>query len=122
MYKKKIMIADDDASILEAMQLMLEDAGYEVITTEDGQAVQDMKEDFPDVLFLDIWMSGQDRKDICKHLKAQEQTKQKPIIICSANKDIEHIANEACADDFLAKPFEMNEVLAKAEKFVARKR
>ena len=118
MNKKKILIADDNIGILEAMQLILEDAGDEVETTEDGRMVQEMVQKFPDVLLLDIWMSGMNGGDICKHLKSQERTKQIPIIICSANKDTKQIAHEAGADDFLLKPFEMDNLLAKVKKFV----
>ena len=119
MSKGRILIAEDDTGILEAMQIMLEDAGYEVTTTVDGATVQDMKEDLPDLLLLDIWMSGMDGKDICKHLKSQALTKHIPIIMCSANKDTKHIAKESGADDFIAKPFEMNELLSKVKKYTS---
>ena|ERR1700753_127038 len=115
--KKKILIADDDISILEAMQMILEDAEYEVMTTEDGQTVQDMYDDLPDVLLLDIWMSGMDGVVICRHLKSQDRTKNLPIILCSANKDTQKLALECGADDFLAKPFEMMDLLDKVEKY-----
>jgi CheY-like chemotaxis protein len=119
--KKKILIADDDISILEAMQMILEDAEYEVTTTEDGQTVQDMH-DLPDVLLLDIWMSGMDGVDICRHLKSQDRTKHLPIILCSANKDTQKLAEECGADDFLAKPFEMMDLLDKVEKYTSSDR
>lgn len=117
MGKKKIMIAEDDTGILEAMQLMLEDAGYEVTTTVDGRTVQDMKDDLPDVLLLDIWMSGMDGTGICQHLKSQNSTKHMPIILCSANKDTQKLAKGCGADDFIAKPFEMVDFLSKVKKY-----
>jgi CheY-like chemotaxis protein len=117
MDKKKIMVAEDDTGILEAMQIMLEDAGYEVITTVDGQIVQDMAENLPDVLLLDIWMSGMDGTDICQHLKSQPRTQHIPIILCSANKDTEKLAKECGADDFITKPFEMIDFLNKVKKY-----
>lgn len=116
--KKKILIADDDPAILEAMQMMLEDAGYEVVTTVDGETVYKMEKEFPDLLLLDIWMSGQDGRNICKFLKGQDLTKDIPIIMVSANRDTEQIAKDAGADDFLAKPFEMMELLEKVKKFL----
>ena len=115
---KKIMVADDDAGILDAMQIMLEDAGYEVEAIADGNLVQEMKGDVPDLLLLDIWMSGIDGSAICRHLKSQTRTKHIPIILCSANKDTQKLAQESGADDFLAKPFEMNDLLDKVEKLV----
>ncbi len=117
MNKKKIMVADDDTGILEAMQMMLEDAGFEVIITEDARKVQDMRDELPDVLLLDIWMSGMDGTHVCQHLKSQNQTKHIPIILCSANKDTRHLAKACGADDFLAKPFEMNDLLNKVKTY-----
>lgn len=116
--KKKILIADDDTAILEALVMMLEDAGYEVITTVDGETIYKMEKEFPDLLILDIWMSGMDGREICKHLKKQELTRDIPIIMVSANKDTQQMAKESGADDFITKPFEMKYLLSKVEKYV----
>lgn len=115
---KKIMVADDDPPIVDALKLMLELEGYEVVTTVDGATAQDMKEELPDLLLLDIWMSGMDGRDICKHLKSQDETKHIPIIMISASKDVQKSAQEAGADNFLAKPFEMDDLLAKVSKHI----
>ncbi|HYL44707.1 MAG TPA: response regulator [Ktedonobacteraceae bacterium] len=114
---KKILIAEDDEGILDAMKLMLELEGYEVRATRDGKTLYDMKEELPDLLLLDIWMSGMNGRDICKYLKSQEQTKRTPIILMSASKDTEKTAREAGADDFLAKPFEIDELVAMVAKY-----
>jgi CheY-like chemotaxis protein len=117
MSKKKIMVAEDDIGILEAMQIILEDAGYEVTTTVDGQTVQDMTADLPDVLLLDIWLSGMDGTEICRHLKSQPRTQHIPIILCSANKDTQKLAKACGADDFIMKPFEMMDFLRTVKKY-----
>ncbi len=116
--KKKILIADDDPAILEALTLMLEDADYEVETTVNGETIYKMEKEYPDLLVLDIWMSGMDGRDICKHLKKQELTKDIPIIIMSANKDTKQMAKESGADDFITKPFEMKDLLAKVAQYI----
>lgn len=113
---KKIMIADDDPGIVDAVEMLLEFEGYIVTTTVDGSTVLDMKEEMPDLLLLDIWMSGEDGRDICRQLKATQATKNIPVIMVSASRDIKQSALDAGADDFLAKPFEMNDLLAKIEK------
>jgi DNA-binding response OmpR family regulator len=113
---KKIMIADDDPGIVDAVEMLLEFEGYRVTTTVDGSTVLDMKEELPDLLLLDIWMSGEDGRDICRQLKATAATKNIPVIMVSASRDIEESAVAAGADDVLAKPFEMNDLLAKIEK------
>jgi DNA-binding response OmpR family regulator len=115
MKQKKIMIADDDPGIVDAVEMLLEFEGYTVTSTVDGSTVLDMKEELPDLLLLDIWMSGEDGRDICKKLKSENITKDIPVIMISASRDIKESAMAAGADDFLAKPFEMDELLKKIE-------
>jgi len=110
---KRIMIADDDPGIVDAIEMLLEFEGYQVSSTVNGSTVLDMKEELPDLLLLDIWMSGEDGRDICKKLKQVDITKNIPVIMISASRDIKESAMAAGADDFLAKPFEMNDLLAK---------
>lgn len=110
--RKRILVADDDPGLGDMLQMMLEDAGYEVEIQVDGQAVQQMKEPFPDLLLLDIRLSGTDGRTICEQIKSQEATHHIPIIILSAHKDTRRMARDAGADDFLTKPFEMKDLLA----------
>ncbi|SEM59078.1 two-component system, OmpR family, response regulator MprA/putative two-component system response regulator [Mucilaginibacter gossypiicola] len=117
---KKIMIADDDPGIVDAVEMLLEFEGYEVTSTVDGATVLDMKDELPDLLLLDIWMSGEDGRDICKKLKQNELTKDIPVIMISASRDIRDSAMIAGADDFLAKPFDMDELLKKVAHFVQK--
>jgi CheY-like chemotaxis protein len=99
---KCIMVADDDPAILDAIGTILEFKGYEVKQMLNGEGVMQMKDELPDLLLLDIWMSGIDGRDICKKLKEMPATSQIPIILVSASKDIAKSALEAGADDFLA--------------------
>ena len=115
---KRILVADDDPGIGDMLREMLEEEGYEVEIQEDGQAVQQMAEPFPDLLFLDIRLSGMDGRTICHHLKDQQATSHLPIILLSANKDTQRMAKDAGADDFLVKPFEMGDLLALVAKYL----
>jgi DNA-binding response OmpR family regulator len=119
MGKKTILIADDDPGILDALTLLLEDAGYEVKTANDGAAIREIYTAPPDLLLLDIWLSGWNGRDICIALKSVEQTKHVPILLFSANNETEEIAKEAGADDFIAKPFDIDELLEKIEKYLS---
>src|SRR3954469_22427605 len=101
--QKKVMIADDDLGILDAVQAMLEFGGYEVSSTSDGATVLTMESELPDLLLLDIWMSGTDGRDVCKALKQQPRSKLMPIIMISASTELEKSARDAGADDFLEK-------------------
>ncbi|MBA2678082.1 MAG: response regulator [Ktedonobacteraceae bacterium] len=115
---KRILVADDDPAIGDVLHLMLEEAGYDVEIQRDGHAVQQMQEPFPDLLFLDIRLSGTDGRTICRYLKSQEATRALPIILLSASKDIRQIARDVGADDVLAKPFEMGDALALVAHYV----
>lgn len=116
--KRKITIADDDQGILDAVGLLLEYEGYAVSTTLNGATLLDLKNELPDLILLDIWMSGTDGIDICKQLKQNEFARTIPIVMISASQDIERSAMEAGADDFLAKPFEIEELLTKIVKYL----
>lgn len=118
--RKRILVADDDPGVGDMLREMLSDAGYEVAIQVNGQTVQQMQEPFPDLLVLDIRLSGTDGQTICRQLKSQEATHHIPIIILSAHKDTHQIAREAGADDFLAKPFEMEDLLALVAQYVER--
>jgi DNA-binding response OmpR family regulator len=115
---KRILVADDDPSIGDMLQVMLEEAGYEVDIQADGYAVERLQEPLPDLLLLDIRLSGAEGGSICRALKSQEATHALPIILLSAHKETRRIAREAGADDFLAKPFEMGDLLALVTKYL----
>lgn len=113
--QRKIMVADDDPAILDAIGIMLEFEGYAVQSISNGTDLLTMTDQLPDLLLLDIWMSGSDGRDICKYLKRNPQTSNIPVVLISASKDIERSAIEAGADDFLAKPFDMDDLIKKIE-------
>ena len=116
--RKRILVADDDPGIGDMLQLMLEDTGHEVEVQANGQAVQHMTEPLPDLLILDIRLSGINGQTICQQLKSREATRHIPIILLSAHQDTPRLAREAGADDFLAKPFQMKDLLALVAKYL----
>lgn len=117
---KRILIADDDPGIVDAVEMILDFHGYHVSSTYNGTDVLTIHQDnYPDVLLLDIWMSGCDGREICKELKAKQDTRNIPVLMVSASKDIKESALEAGADDFLAKPFDMKELIIKIESLLS---
>lgn len=118
--KINILAADDNPAILDALKIMLEEEGYSVETTEDGAVAQNMQAPLPDILLLDVWMSGMDGRDVCKSLKGHAATKHIPIILVSATKNIEQIAHDCGADDYVSKPFQMDHLLATVAKHVSQ--
>jgi DNA-binding response OmpR family regulator len=113
-----ILVADDDPAILDATSMILEDEGYNVLTSSNGNTVMDSKKNLPDLLLLDIWMSGKDGREICRQIKSTEQTKHIPVIMISANRDTEKIAKEVGAEDFITKPFDIDELLMKVDRHI----
>lgn len=117
--RSKILVADDDLAILDAIKMMLEYCDYEVDTTSDGSVLAKLQQNKAQLIILDICMSGKDGRDICRKLKAMKDTRDIPVILISASRDLERSTKEAGANDFLAKPFAMNDLLNKIEKYIA---
>ena len=113
---KKILIADDDPGIVDAVEMLLSFSGYDVSSTYDGRdALKLSNEQIPDLFLLDIWMSGVDGRDICRELKQNIQTRHIPVLMISASNDIHHSAIDAGADDFMTKPFDMQQLIDKID-------
>jgi DNA-binding response OmpR family regulator len=111
---KQILVVDDEPDILEFLQVILEEEGYEVVTSQKGEILEQRHNGgLPHLIVLDVLLSGKDGREIVKYLKSQEETKAVPIIIFSAHPSAEETARAAGADDFLAKPFDIEVLLAK---------
>lgn len=119
MNRKKIYVADDDANILELMQLILESRGYDVITSADGRSLSKLAEP-PDMVFLDIGMSGTDGGEICYHFKQQHSDDGRPVVLVSANTNLREIGEKCGADAVLAKPFDIKSVVELARRFTEK--
>ena len=114
MGSKTIYIADDDLSICEILSVILRDKGYNIIISNDGSSLLTL-DIVPDLIFLDVRMASIDGAELCKTWKVNPRTMEVPIIIVSANQDIPEIAKDCGADGWLAKPFEMQDLLRLAE-------
>lgn len=117
---KKVLIVDDNASILEVMEIMLRDAGYTVKTESDPAMVKTSIHEFiPDLILLDLWMPGINGINIIKDLKNKKSTKKIPVIIISALNGAEENARKIGASDFIAKPFDMDLMLEMVKKHMS---
>lgn len=110
---KKILVIDDDDGILEGFRALLESEGFTVITSNSGQSFKKLiKKVTPDLILLDVLLSGEDGREICRELKGNKATRDIPVIMTSAHPNAEKTTKEAGADAYLAKPFEMDDLLA----------
>lgn len=116
---KKILVVDDDQGILDALEAMLVSEGYDVITTPKGDYLRNLNYgDLPDLILLDMLLSGIDGRDLCKEVKNHPQTMSIPIIMLSAAPHVRDSIREANADCFIPKPFEMEELFTAINKYI----
>jgi DNA-binding response OmpR family regulator len=113
----KILVVDDDLDILVVMEILLTMKGFEVDVTPKWETTFDRIESFkPDLILLDVLISGNDGRILCKKLKSETLTRKIPIIMFSAHPGAAATINQYGADDFIAKPFDVNDLLAKVDK------
>ena len=111
---KRVLIVDDDIDILDVLKVVLKFHGFEVITTQSGNNVISESISFsPDLILLDVFLSGIDGRDICNTLKENPETKKIPVIMFSAHSNKNEILQYCNADDFIAKPFDINDLVGK---------
>ena len=109
----RILAVDDDNDILEVLQFILEDSGYEVETLQDGHLLFDrIKEHMPDLILLDIMLGNMDGRELCKNVKARQETHNIPVILVSASHNVSNTMHQKGSPNaFIAKPFDINELL-----------
>jgi DNA-binding response OmpR family regulator len=114
MKKQKILVIDDDPDIGMMMKIMLNFKGYDVSVVTNTCAIEEEISDQQyDLICMDMLLSGNNGTDICKTLKSNSVLASIPLIMMSAHPDGSHICLCAGADDFIAKPFELTELLLK---------
>jgi DNA-binding response OmpR family regulator len=118
--KKKILIAEDDKAIVEVVKIILENEGYDILLADQGAQVhKTVTEHKPDLILLDIWLFGEDGGQIAKEIKSKDHSKHIPLIMMSANNETEKITKQNGADDFLLKPFNIEDLVGIVKKYTA---
>lgn len=118
--KPKILVVDDDIHISELLKLYLEKEGYEVAVAEDGeQAIERFKAFQPRLVILDIMLPGKDGTQVCNEIRRIDNT---PIIMLSAKGEVfdKVLLLELGADDYMVKPFEPKELIARVKAVMRR--
>jgi DNA-binding response OmpR family regulator len=108
-----ILVVDDDEDVLKTIQISLTKSGYQVIAENNGfQALQTARREKPNLVILDISMPDMDGIEVCKQLRASQATVSVPILMLTARGNIESktAGFEAGADDYLVKPFALQEL------------
>ena len=106
---KQIFVVEDDEGIRELIEILLESHEYVVRTFPNARTFQStVPREVPDLFLIDIMLPDGNGINLCKDLKASENTMQIPVVLMSAHADINHVEG---ADDFIAKPFDVDELL-----------
>ena len=109
---KKIMICDDDQGILDVVEMMLEIEGYTVFKeSNSSNLMNEIKRTSPDLLLMDLWMPVLSGDQVLKAIRTTRQFEDLPVIILSASVDGSQIATNAGANGFIAKPFNMDDMI-----------
>jgi two-component system cell cycle response regulator DivK len=108
---KRVLILDDDLDILQICTIVLKKKGFEVQTLNTShQVVEQVKTYQPDVILMDNWIPGPGGIEATRTLKLDASTQDIPVIFFSANSNVTQLAQEARADYFLQKPFDISEL------------
>ena len=117
---KTVLIVEDDRNIADLLRLYLEKEGYTVVIAPDGmRGVEQFRTVHPSLVLLDVMLPGLDGWGVCRAIRAESQT---PIIMLTAKSETEDKVNglKQGADDYITKPFERKEVLARIEAVLRR--
>jgi len=120
---KKILIVEDEADIVETIKFSLEASGYNCSVAFDGmEAIQKVKQDSPDLIILDIMLPKMHGYKVCRLLKFDSRYKNIPIVMLTARAQKEDVntGKETGADEYMTKPFEMEDLIKLIEKYLER--
>ena len=108
---KNVVVIEDDRDILDLIQYILADEGYNVVGYNRLEPLEKIKEQQPSVILLDNRLADGYGNTLCLSLKTKEDTKHIPVIMISASGGLEQIARNCKADAFLAKPFDLADMI-----------
>ena len=117
--RQKILVIDDDPDIGIMMKMMLEYKGYDALVSERADdAMQTLSNDKIDLIIMDMLLSGVNGVDVCTELKKDAKTINIPIVMISAHPSAKSMCLDAGADDFISKPFDMQEMLTRISRLL----
>ncbi len=121
--KKRILVAEDEADVLQLINLALQRAGFEVLKAEDGAtAVRLAREHGPALIVMDIMMPGMTGLEACRLLKQDSRTMRIPVVMLTAKaEEVDRIVGlELGADDYVTKPFSPRELVLRIQAILRR--
>ena len=119
---KTVLIVEDDENIAELLMLYLEKEGYATVTAGDGgTALQKYREHKPDLILLDLMLPVMDGREVCRSIRESGDNATPIIMLTAKGETVDKVSGlKMGADDYITKPFEMKEVLARIEAVLRR--
>jgi len=111
--KKKILVIENDRDIRDIVSFILEEAGFKCLGMPEPEKIEQVKTFDPDIILIDEFINNKPGHRLCHRIKQEETLQHLPVIILSTANNIELIAEECKANDFVRKPFDMDELIAK---------
>jgi len=121
MKPKKILMVDDEVDLVETVRFPLEMEGYQVLVSYNGEdALNQARKENPDLIILDIMLPKLDGYKVCRLLKFDERYRHIPILMLTAKTQEKDklLGKETGADEYITKPFEINELLEKVKNYL----
>jgi CheY-like chemotaxis protein len=114
-----VLVVEDDADLQQMVQLVLEGAGYHVATASEGtEAMQRVAQSMPAAILLDMKMPGMDGWEFARRFR-ERYDREAPLVVLTAAENARQRAQEIGAEDYLGKPFEIDDLLAKVRRFAS---
>lgn len=118
---KKILLIEDDEAISDALSLALQMEGYQVQTIlKAKKSLEGVKKFKPDLIILDLLLSGVDGRDVVKDIRKDKESDLIPIILTSAHPTAEDVAKSIGVEDFIAKPFDIGDLFKKVKRLTSQ--
>jgi len=117
--RKNVLVIEDEPIIAEMISIILEIQGLNVISLSDtNRARQTLQDKEVDLALLDLNLKGEGGQDLCDYIKGQDDLKHIPVILVSANMDLEEIKEQCHADDVIRKPFNIDDFMHTVSQYV----
>jgi DNA-binding response OmpR family regulator len=116
----RILVVDDDHGIRELIQMALQEQGYDVVTDDGTTALHAVQTARPDLILLDLILRAPGTEAICHTLLSDEATAGVPIVLISAVSELDVLAQQLAASDYLCKPFDLNDLYTVVARWVAK--
>lgn len=114
---KRVLLLEDNKASVELIEEVLIEEGFHVIAFHHYETVNNIVDFAPQLILLDIRLSNGYGHILCKDLKADARTNHIPVILISASNNLEKIAKECHADNFLSKPFDLKDLIQLAKQY-----